>query len=224
MFKRKKPESAPIKQSPETQFQKPLDPVVRLRDLLKTTYIDKGDLADMLERVDYLPPQFLVFANKFWEQGSGRDLVVKYLGVLRNDETLSTGQKESAYLAIIRLLETLQTQNRIFREAQEGRDPRQDRERTVEFLVARIKRLPKSARRVEEFLGSWSHLSTESTVVSRRTQEWVRSRDISVVELEEWYPRVRNLLLLRGDKSGVAWLDRQLLAYLQKNGEGLGIV
>ena len=200
------------------------NPVVQLKQLLRETYVNKLDLTDLLERVDYLPPQFATFVHKYWEKGNGRELVVKYLATIRTDKFLQQAQKENAYRAIIRLLRTLQAQHQRLRAAQESRDLRQSRELTAELITTRLKKLSPEAQAVKVFLDSLPPPSQESSVLSRRTQEWLRSRDVGVSRLAEWYPRVRNLLLLRGNKSGVAWLDRQLLAYLQKNGEGLGIV
>ena len=200
------------------------NPVVQLKQLLRETQIDKPDLFDLLERVDYLPPQFATFVSKYWEKGSGRELVAKYLAIIRADKSLPQAQKENAYRAIIRLLRTLQAQNQRLRTAQESRDLRQSRELTAELIATRLKKLSPEAQVVKVFLDSLPLPNEESSAVSRRTQEWLRSRDVGVSQLAEWYPRIRNLLLLRGNKSGVAWLDQQLLAYLQRNDQGLEVV
>ena len=210
-FNTPKPADKPSSKAVETSNQ-------QVRRLLREIHIDKLDLYDLVQTEEYLPVQFLVFVNKHWDKGSGRELVAKYLQTLRQDISLSREQKERAYLAIIKLLETLETQNRRSREGKQRLSLEGDQEKTARFVRRQLRKLPRHDNRIKAFL-DW--LPPASSPSDERVSNWVQNLEIKAASLDDWYARARNLLLLGGDRSGVAWLDRQMLLYLQQKGGGV---
>ena len=211
-FNTPKPADKPSSKAVETSNQ-------QVRRLLREIHIDKLDLYDLVQTEEYLPVQFLVFVNKYWEKGTGRELIVKYLSTLRQDTSLSQEQKESAYLAIVKFLKALEAQNRRSQEAKRKLSLEGDKEKTARFVCYKLKESPAQDNRTQVFL-DWLQL-TFSASSNKRLFNWVQNQEIKALRMDDWYKRARNLLLLSEDRSGVIWLDRQMLFYLQNKGEGL---
>lgn len=186
--------------------------LAQLRVLLQTEWFNKLDLAAEVE-TGQVSAEFDAFLDKFWEKGSGRELVAKYLQIVLTRKDWDAAQKERELTVMHTFLSNLHFVKSYAPISLE--EESFSNENTVAAMQERLRGLSPEDNTVGKF---FDYLETAQSAPKevQAFKKWVKTQPVTAKRLDDWYDRIRNKLLMSGRKEQSRWLELQIFRYIQR--------